>query len=497
MNLQIDNLRVNIAHGGLETHIIRDISLKIDGGEKVLIVGPSGSGKSTLLDSIGRINHWNTSYTYSGNITFKGCNLMKLSHREMSELLGKKIAYIFQEPQACFNPLMRVGEQIAETFELKKNQKSSVADVIQQWFGKVNLNDPNEIYYSYPHQLSGGQLQRVAMVMALIHGPELVLADEPTSALDIENQQWLFDILDDLRISHQTSVVMVSHDARLIHSWADSYYLMEDGIISASGKPHELQINPKSTFIQSLLTFDDRCKQLEQKRAEKHPVFVDTAIDIPVLKVVGLQKFYKNVQGKDGVKKIFEDIEFELFRGRSIGVSGGSGSGKSTLARCLVKLENTESGQIFWEQEMVSLLTFEEILPLRKNVQMVFQDIRLSLPPHMNVADILDEAISIAGNKEYTSKMLLHSVGMSDIFGKRFTHELSGGQRQRICIARAMAFDPKVLILDEVLSMLDIVTQSQIVELLLEKQAETGVSYVFISHDRQWMDVFTDHILYI
>ena len=497
MFLQIKNLQVKIDRDGVTTDIIRDITLNVDAGEKVLIVGPSGSGKSTLLDSIGRINYWNSSYIYKGEIHFKGSDLLQYSHQKLASLLGKKIAYIFQEPQACFNPLMRIGDQIAETFEVAKNQMSSVKDLILEWFGKVNLHQPKEIYYSYPHQLSGGQLQRVATVLALIHRPELVLADEPTSALDSENQQWLFDILDELIKNQKTTVVLVSHDSRLIQTWADTCYFLEDGIIQESGKPSDLEKNAKSTFVKALFTLEERCNQLKNKRLtllNDHTLRNESQA---VMKVTALQKYYNIVGGGNGRKKIFGDIGFELYPGKTIGIAGSSGSGKSTLARCLAKLEPTEAGEIYWENDLVSPLSHEEILPFRKKVQMVFQDTRLSLPPHMNVFKILEEAIKIAGNKEVTPELLLESVGMSDVFGQRFTHELSGGQRQRICIARAMAFNPKVLILDEVLSMLDIVTQSQIVELLLQKQAETGVSYLFISHDKQWMDVFTDIILYI
>ncbi|MBK8548386.1 MAG: ABC transporter ATP-binding protein [Saprospiraceae bacterium] len=487
--LVVNNLKVDIKTGNQYIGILENVNFKVLRGQKVAVLGPSGTGKTTLLESIGQLKSWDSHYRYAGEIRFSGHSLLE-NKKLLHQYRGNKFSYIFQEPMSCFNPLLTCGKQVDESISAHRNAEPALRKkMILEWFEKFKLGDVSRVFDAYPHQLSGGQLQRIMFVLALINGPELLIADEPYSSLDEENQLLFLKTLEEEQKERNLSVIMVSHDWLISKNWADYFIIMNHGTIVDQGDLQTLEKTGSDPFTTSLFEFE----QVREKLA--HDFSVVKHAGEPVLQVEKVSKSYPSYQTSNENTDIFENINFELFQGETIGVSGPSGSGKSTLARCILKLEKTDAGKIFWMEKDVTHLDFETLIPLRPSVQIVFQDNNLSLPPHKTIYDILYEVSRIQKGKKVDVMEILGEVGLDDTVLMKYPSQLSGGQRQRLCIARALAMFPKVIVFDEILSMLDPVSQVQIVNLLLNVQKKSGISFVFITHDKKWLEVFTRRVI--
>lgn len=472
--------------------ILSDISFTVAAGEKVAVLGLSGSGKSTLLESIGSLQTWNPDFETTGRVLFHDEDLLTMTPDNLNLKRGRQFGFIFQEPIACFNPVIRVGEQIISAYRKHHPGTDAVVkELVLDWFEKVKLPSPEKAFNSYPHQLSGGQLQRIMTVFALMHGPELILADEPISALDEENKNVVLTMLENERSKSRSAILMVTHDFSFAKSWADKLIILHDGKVAEEGTPGVLAEKSIHPFTRSLFSFEQKRYDLTAliSKAESKD---NEDRERLALEVRSLKKSYTSAGNTTTVLK---NINLQLAEGDILGIQGPSGCGKSTLARCILRLESIDNGSIRWFYKEVTHLDFDTIRPLRKHVQIVFQDTNLSLPPHMTIREILLEAVYASGYSAEDIDRVLADVGIEKSVKERYPRQLSGGQRQRVCMARALLFRPGLLVLDEVISMLDPVTQLQMVELLLKINKEKKMALLFITHDKDWLRVITKDIM--
>lgn len=481
--LSIRNLKIALPEGADRDFAVNDVSYDLHAGEILCIVGESGSGKSMsanaamgLLPDLVR--------PVGGEILFEGMDLLKLSETEMMDLRGKKIAMIFQEPMSALNPLMRVEDQIAEVFEAHGllTPKERAARAIEL-LTEVGIPDPEKAARAYPFQLSGGQRQRVMIAMALALEPRMLIADEPTTALDVTTQAQILELIRNLQEKHGMAVMFITHDFGVVAEIADRVAVMQYGKIVEAGTADEVLDNPQHEYTQKLIA---AIPKLSAEASE------EAAGKTPILEVEGLNKTYVTGGGllfsKPRVVHAVNDVNLTLCEGETLGIVGESGSGKSSVGRCLVRLMQPDSGTVKLAGHDMAQLSGEALREARKSIQMIFQDPYASLDPRMRVGDLVAEPLQIHGlasGSELEDRVayLFKRVGLSTDQMRRYPHEFSGGQRQRICIARALSLSPKLIVADESVAALDVSIQAQVLDLLQDIQNETGMSYLFISHD--------------
>ncbi|MFT3857110.1 MAG: dipeptide ABC transporter ATP-binding protein [Aquabacterium sp.] len=487
-DLLLDVQDMHVAFGGKE--VVKGVSLQIRQGEKLALVGESGSGKTITAMSLLKLI---PQAQVSGRAMFGATNqrdLLALSERELRQVRGQDIAVIFQEPMTALNPLFTVGDQIAEVIEL--HQAVSRAQAWQRAIELLQLTgipEPQRRAASYPHQLSGGQRQRAMIAMALACRPQLLLADEPTTALDVTLRVQILELLTELQRSQGMAVLMITHDLHLVRQFADRVAVMEQGVLVEVGTVAEVFANPQHPYTRKLLDSRPVRDVIEVSADAKAQPAVIQAHDVKVTYPVPL----KGLQGwfKSGRFVAVKQARFELRQGHTLAVIGESGSGKSTLALASLGLQAFEgdlkvSGQA-WR------FSAKADRPLRRTVQVVFQDPFSSLSPRMTVQELVGEGLEIhqpgLGEAQRRERMVqtLADVGLTEaqfpgLLG-RFPHAFSGGQRQRLALARALVVDPGVLVLDEPTSALDVTIQKQILSLLQRLQRERGLSYLLITHD--------------
>ena len=422
---------------------------------------------------------------------------------------GNDISMIFQEPMSALNPSLRCGFQVDEI--LKQHTKLSSSEVKRetlQLFEKVKLPRPKDIYNSYPHQISGGQMQRVMIAMAIACKPKLLIADEPTTALDVTVQKEILELLKALQHETGMSMVFISHDLSLVSEIADRVAVMYQGDIVEVGTSHQIFKMPKATYTKALLnsrpTLEKRLEQLPtiaslanntfkpievtpQQRALRHKKLYTQP---PLLRVENVSKeYFSNVglfQKKKSVRAV-DGVSFALFEGETLGLVGESGCGKSTLGKTILQLEHATQGAIWYRGKDITKLSKREIRSLRKEIQLIFQDPYSSLNPRIPIGEALTEPMlvhsiaSSARERKRRALALLEKVGLDDTYYHRYPHELSGGQRQRVGIARTIAMEPKLVICDESVSALDISVQAQVLNLLNELKEDFGFTYIFIT----------------
>jgi len=520
--LSIKNLSIAFGTKKSSTEVVHDISFTITENEIVGIVGESGSGKSvTALSIMGLLP--GKSSQIKGEILFNGKELLKKSEKELRNIRGNEIAMIFQEPMSALNPSLKCGFQVSEILQLHLNYSASQAkkETISL-FEKVKLPRPREIFNSYPHQISGGQMQRVMIAMAIACKPKLLIADEPTTALDVTVQKEIMLLLKEIQKETKMSLLFISHDLGLVSEIADRVAVMYQGNIVDQGNVTQIFKGPKDDYTKALLasrpslgirleklptiaSLADKSFQSKevtpQQRAIKHKKIYTKA---PLLEVLNLKKEYFSNAGlfkKRKVIKAVDEVSFKVFEGETLGLVGESGCGKSTLGKAILQLEKATSGSIKYRGKELTDLSSSEMRKLRKDIQLIFQDPYSSLNPRMIIGEALSEPMKVhnlgKNNRDRKKKVkeLLKRVGLDESYYHRYPHELSGGQRQRVGIARTIALEPKLVICDESVSALDISVQAQVLNLLNTLKDDFGFTYIFISHDLAVVKFMADQLL--
>ena len=520
--LDVLGLTISFGENKQETAVVHDIDFSLYENEILAIVGESGSGKSVTSKAImGLLQDKNTHI--KGRINFEETSLLSLSSKEFAKLRGNDIAMIFQEPMSALNPSLTCGFQVAEILlHHKKVSASEVKKEVLQLFEKVKLPRPQDMYTSYPHQISGGQMQRVVIAMAIACKPKLLIADEPTTALDVTVQKEILQLLKDLQKQTGMSMLFISHDLALVCELADRVLVMYKGDIVEKGTVKEIFEAPKKPYTKALLgsrpTLDVRYKVLptiasikdnsfipqnitSQQRAKKHQkIYTKT----PLLRVENVAKSYFSKVGVFGQKqeiKAVNGISFDVFEGETLGLVGESGCGKSTLGKVILQLEKATKGSIFYKGKEITSLKSKDLRSLRKDIQLIFQDPYSSLHPRKIIGQAIIEPMEVHGigsskkQRKEKAMELLSRVGLEESYFHRYPHQLSGGQRQRVGIARTIAMEPKLVICDESVSALDISVQAQVLNLLNELKEDFGFTYIFISHDLAVVKYMADQLL--
>ncbi|MFO1087957.1 MAG: ABC transporter ATP-binding protein [Hyphomicrobiales bacterium] len=477
----VENLDLSLPEGGDRPFATKGVSYNVEAGKVLCIVGESGSGKSMSANAIMGLLPPLVKPT-GGRILFEGQDLLSLDEAAMRSIRGARIGMIFQEPMSALNPLMRIGEQIAEVFEahrsLPQNERKTRA---LELLSEVGLPDPEATIRAYPFQLSGGQRQRVMIAMALALEPKLLIADEPTTALDVTTQAQILELIRQLRDQRGTAVLFITHDFGVVADIADYVCVMQQGRVVEYGPVGEVLYNPSNDYTKSLI---DAIPKMQRKNADE---------DItrpPLLQVNDLRKTYHTSSGIFGPTRVVhavDKVSFDIAQGETLGIVGESGSGKSSLGRCIIRLMQPDAGTIRLDDVDISALNGGELRRHRRLIQMIFQDPYGSLNPRTKVGRIVADGLIAAGRSKASamarSRELLELVGLGGSAADRYPHEFSGGQRQRIGIARALALDPRLIIADEAVSALDVTIQAQVLELLAELKKKFNLSLLFITHD--------------
>ncbi|MDA3807787.1 MAG: dipeptide ABC transporter ATP-binding protein [Thiomicrorhabdus sp.] len=488
--LNIKNLSIAVN----DSPLINDISFSIESGEIFALVGESGSGKSLTSLAIMRLLPEALQVT-AGEISLNQTELFALPEYQMQKIRGRQVAMIFQEPMTSLNPVMKVGEQVAEVLRvhLKIRGKQARQKVVSL-FEEVGLPQANDRYDWYPHQLSGGQMQRVMIAMALACEPDLLIADEPTTALDVTIQAQVLELLKSIRDKRGLSILFITHDMGVVSEMADRVAVMKQGeIVEQADKDHFFS-NPQHPYTQQLLA-DAIPKQSFKPIIDTNALLQinDLKVHFPVKK--GL--FQRTV----GYVKAVDGVTLTIKKGQTLALVGESGSGKSTIGQAILKLVNSTSGSVDFSTPGVgeagiesivdfTALTEKQMKPFRKKVQVIFQDPFSALNPRMTISEIIREGmdslqVGSRDKKDQDARIeeLLEQVGLLSEHKYRFPHEFSGGQRQRIGIARALAVEPELIICDEPTSALDVTVRAQVLNLLEELQQKYQLSFLFITHD--------------
>ena len=520
--LNVKNLSISFGNTKNSVEAVHSISFHINRNEILGVVGESGSGKSvTAMTILGLLSKKES--LVSGELLFEGQDLLKQTNEHIRKLRGSKIAMIFQEPMTALNPSITCGEQVSEIIRLYlKHPKSKIKKEVITLLKKVKLPRPDEIYSSYPHQISGGQMQRVMIAMAIACKPKLLIADEPTTALDVTVQKEIISLLKEIQKETKMSLLFISHDLGLVSQIADRTLVMYQGNIVEEGTVHEIFKAPKKAYTKALMSsrpgLKGRLKVLPtitllakkeftpieitpQERAFKHKnIYTKT----PILEILNIKKEYYSDVGflnKKKIVKAIDDISFKVFEGETLGLVGESGCGKSTLGRVILQLDKSTSGSIKYKGKELTTLSSKELRKLRKDIQLIFQDPYSSLNPRMLIGETIMEPMKVhqigKNDRERKNKVIsiLKSVELDASFFNRYPHELSGGQRQRVGIARTIAMEPKLIVCDESVSALDISVQAQVLNLLNELKEVYGFTYIFISHDLAVVKFMADQLL--
>ncbi|MGE6740605.1 dipeptide ABC transporter ATP-binding protein [Allorhizobium pseudoryzae] len=503
--LSVSNLTTSFRRNGAWNAVVNDVSLEVHAGETVAIVGESGSGKSVTAMSIMRLLPERTSRV-TGEIRLEGSNLLSLSEHEMQDVRGNRIAMIFQEPMTSLNPVMTVGRQIAEA--IRRHRQMSADEARRETialFDRVRIPASAKRFDEYPHQLSGGTLQRVMIAMALACRPRLLIADEPTTALDVTVQAEILQLIKVLQDEEQMGVLFITHDMGVVAEIADRTVVMFRSRALETGSTEQIFESPQHTYTRALLSAVPRLGSMQDRAAPATFALLDTdtaavtperamqqAGGRPVLEVRNLVTRFDVKTGLLGrvTSRVHavEDVSFDLREGETLSLVGESGCGKSTTGRSVLRLVNPTSGTIRINGEDIGALSEQELTQRRKRMQMIFQDPFSSLNPRMRVGEAIAEPMIVHQLADKQNAMaaavaLLEKVGLKADMARRFPHEFSGGQRQRISIARALTLNPSLIVADEAVSALDVSIKAQVVNLMLELQETLGIAYLFISHD--------------
>ncbi|MDW3223170.1 MAG: ABC transporter ATP-binding protein [Paracoccaceae bacterium] len=481
---------------------VRGISFEVSKGEILGIVGESGSGKSVTSYALMRILDAGGTIT-AGEAVYSGVDLRRAAERDMRNIRGREISMIFQNPRAALNPIRKVGHQIEDV--LRQHARATRYDArikAVEALKAVRINDPESRYDAYPFELSGGMCQRIVCALALACDPRLLIADEPTTGLDITTQKAVMDLVRDLIRARDMSSILITHDLGLAAQYCDRILVMKDGVIVEQGDPVQIFSEPQHPYsrklvdatprigasVRSLLPPEDRASEL-----------VVEVSDQPLLQVRNLVKTYA---GKSGPVQAVKGISFTINRGQCVGLVGESGCGKSTTSEILVRLLDATDGEILFEGQDIGATAARRFASdaMRANIQMVFQDATDSLNPRHTARQTIAEPLRRLGHMSGAAlaariEDLAQLVGLPLPLLERFPHQLSGGQKARVGIARAVALNPKFLILDEPTAALDVSIQAVVLNLLVDLRAKLNLSYLFVSHDLHVVRLLCDHVI--
>ena len=478
--LQVERLTVALPGGGDRATAVRDVSFEVGRGEILCLIGESGSGKSVIAQGVMGLLPRQLPIL-SGRILLQGEDITRATPARLRELRATRMSMIFQEPMTALNPVMTCGDQIdevlAEHTRLSAAERRAKVRAINE---EVLLPDPDRMMASYPHQLSGGQRQRIMIAMALVLEPVLLIADEPTTALDVTTQKQVLELMLQLQRRHGTGVLFITHDFGVVAELAQRVAVLRLGDMVEVGTKAEVLQQPRHDYTKMLIGAVPTLRLAERPVDDKAPV---------VLRARGLAKTYvdKGWFGKARTVYAAQDVNFEIRRGQTLGIVGESGSGKSTVARCVVRLIDPSAGEVRLGADDIAQLPTRALRPLRKRVQIVFQDPYRSLNPRRTIAEAMIEgplnygvprAQALAKARELVALVRMDASAMD-----RFPHQFSGGQRQRLCIARALMMDPELLVADEAVSALDVSVQAQVLRLFEEIKARLNLAMLFITHD--------------
>lgn len=492
--LSIQNLSIAFHQSAKKFLAVDNISFDIKKGETVALVGESGSGKSATAASILRLHNYAATSHPSGKIIFDNKDMLCLKEDELRKVRGGAISMIFQEPMTSLNPLHTIEKQLMETLNIHQGMREAEArKKVLELLHQVGIKDPESRLTNFPQQLSGGQRQRVMIAMALANNPQLLIADEPTTALDVTIQAQILQLLSDIQKANGMSMLFITHDLGIVRGIADKVCVMQKGKIVEIGETKELFTNPQHPYTKELLDAEPHCEA--NKITEDSPIIMQ-ADNVKVWFPIKKGFFHKTV---DHVRAV-NGINLELHKGQTVAIVGESGSGKTTLGLALTRLISSE-GKIRYKDHTISDYSFKQMRPLRKDIQIVFQDPYGSLSPRMSIGEIISEGLEIHephlsyGERDQRVIQALEEVSIDPAFRHRYPHEFSGGQRQRVAIARAIILNPKFVLLDEPTSALDMNVQAQVIELLEKLQASHDLTYLFISHDLRVVKSFAHRVI--
>ena len=480
--LEVEDLSVTFSGEDHVVEAVKGASFTLDRGQTLAIVGESGSGKSVTALSILQLLPYPKASHPSGSIRLGGEELLGRDDRFLRGVRGRRIGMIFQEPTTSLNPLHTVERQITETLFLHRGLGRTAARArALELLRLVRIPDPEQRLAAYPHQLSGGQRQRVMIAMALANEPDILIADEPTTALDVTIQAQILKLLKDLQRQLGMAILLITHDLTIVRRFAERVAVMTQGRMVEQGPVEQVFTAPRHAYTRHLLAAEPKGEAVTVGRTA--PVVIaaeDLKVHFPVRRGL-LQRTVAHIKAVDGVS-------LEVRQGQTVGVVGESGSGKTTLGLALLRLLPSTGGIAFASGPIQSL-GWKAMRPLRRQMQIVFQDPYGSLSPRLSVAQIVAEGLELHGlgdgaaDRARMVEAVLREVGLDPGMKDRYPHEFSGGQRQRISIARAMVLRPRLVVLDEPTSALDMSVQAQIVDLLRDLQRRYGLAYLFISHD--------------
>ena len=478
--LEVRGLSIGLPKGSDRKLAVSNVSFSVNRGEIVCLVGESGSGKSVIAQSVMGLLPGQLPVA-GGSLLLEGEDITHAPISRLRQLRATRMSMVFQEPMTALNPVMTCGEQVDEVLGEHTNLSAAARRAkILETIREVRLPEPERIYASYPHQLSGGQRQRIVIAMALILDPVLIIADEPTTALDVTTQAQILQLIRDLQAHHGTGVLFITHDFGVVAEIAQRVAVLRLGELVEFGTRDEVLQHPRHAYTKMLI------------RAVPTLAPVDRVADAQAPVVLELKHLSKTYVDRGWLSKRREvhaaaDVNLEIRRGQTLGIVGESGSGKSTVARCVVRLIDPTAGEIRLRGEDIASLSPSRLRPLRRKVQIVFQDPYRSLNPRRKVGEAIIEGplnygVSRQDAVERAHK-LMALVRMDPASLERYPHQFSGGQRQRICIARALAMEPELLIADEAVSALDVSVQAQVLGLLEEIRGRLNLAMLFITHD--------------
>jgi microcin C transport system ATP-binding protein len=492
--VDVRDLSVRFRSGGAPVDAVKGVSFNIAKGEIVALVGESGSGKTVSALSIMKLLPYPATQHPTGEVLFEGRDLLKAPESVMRDIRGENISIIFQEPMTSLNPLHTIRKQVGEVMKLHHGlDDATVHQRVLELLRKVGLTEPEKRLNAYPHQLSGGQRQRVMIAMALANKPDLLIADEPTTALDVTIQAQILELLKSLQAETGMAMLLITHDLGIVRHMANRVYVMNAGLVVEEGKTEDIFRNPQHPYTRHLLSAEPKGQPPQPN--PNAPVVLETEnlkVWFPIKKGM-LRRTVDYIKAVDG-------LSLKLRAGETLAVVGESGSGKTTLGLALLRLISSK-GPIAYVGNRIDQLNSRAMRPLRKEMQVVFQDPYGSLSPRLSVSQIIEEGLTIQQPnltpEERRARVgaALKEVGLDPDEQDRYPHEFSGGQRQRIAIARAMVLKPKFVLLDEPTSALDMSVQAQIVDLLRDLQKRHDLAYLFISHDLKVVRALSNYVV--